>query len=217
MANSLRNLFAALFRLRQDFGGHAPAFSVVSRIEVKYRKFAMIFLCGFIVGVGGGDFGGEQAERKTLSLITNSGTPFPAVLRPVNANVIRARIRPELPSMPDVLGVSRRTKIGLSIVQAIIVDVVGKHPIWDVDDEIVHICVFAVLIFEHRYVADGVKGGWAFAGIPFVSFQTLVILGVNNGKLAQRKRNTTKRIAEAKPAIQKDKPIEQLCQPIRDV
>jgi len=103
--------------------------------------------------------------------------------------------------MPDVLGVSRRTKIGLSIVQAIIVDVVGKHSVSDVDDEIVHICVFSVLLFEHRYVTDCVKGGWAFAGIPFVSFQTLVILGVNNGKFAQRKGDTTKRIAEAKPAI----------------
>jgi len=40
----------------------------------------MIFSGGFVVGAGGGDFGVEQAERKTPALITNSGTPFFAVL-----------------------------------------------------------------------------------------------------------------------------------------
>ncbi len=86
------------------------------------------------------------------------------------------------------------------------VDVVAEQSGRDVDDEIVHIGVSAVLLFVHRYVADGVTGGWALAGIPFVSFQARIILGVNNGKLLHRYRNFSESIAETKATIQKKQP-----------
>jgi len=159
--------------------------------------------CG-VIGAGGGDFGVEQAERKTLSVIADASAPLFRILRPANTYVLRARIYPELSAVPDVLHVSRRTKIGLSIVQAIVVDVVAEQSFRNVNNEIVHIGIFAVLLFVHRYVTDGVKGGWAFAGIPFVSFQASVILGVNNGELLHRYRNFSESIAETKATKQKN-------------
>jgi len=76
------------------------------------------------------------------------------------------------------------------------------HSVRNVNNKIMHIGVFSALFFLFRDVADGIKGSFAFADIPFVFFQPLVVVWVNDGDLALFHRYAAKGIAVAEPPIQ---------------
>ena len=59
-------------------------------------------------------------------------------------------------------------EVCLSIVQAVMVDVVAEHSGRDVDDQMVHVGVFSLFSLAVRQGVDGVPGVRAFVGVPFV-------------------------------------------------
>jgi len=67
-----------------------------------------------------------------------------------------------------VLGAAGRAEVCLSIVEAVVVDVVDEHSGWNFDDEIVHLGVLSGLLFAVGERTDGVKGVGGFVGVPFV-------------------------------------------------
>ena len=70
--------------------------------------------------------------------------------------------------MPDVLGEGCGTDVCLSIVKAVVVDVVDEHSGGNFDDEIVHLSVLSGLLFAVCERMDGVKGVGGFVDVPFV-------------------------------------------------
>ena len=81
------------------------------------------------------------------------------------------------------------------------VGVVAEQAGGDIDDQMVHVGVFAGLFFAVGERADGVEGVRAFAGVPFVLHELLVIFGVNDGELAAGEGDFSEGIAEAQAAI----------------
>ncbi len=88
--------------------------------------------------------------------------------------------------MPDVLGVGCGAEVGLSIVEAIMVDMVTAQAIGEVQDKVVHTHIFSLFLFSVRQRPNSVKGVDTFADVPFILDQPVVILGVNNGEFALR-------------------------------
>jgi len=71
-------------------------------------------------------------------------------------------------SVPDVLRACCGAEVCLSIVEAVVVDVVDEHSGWNFDDEIVHLGVFSGQLFAVCERMDGVKGVGGFVDVPFV-------------------------------------------------
>ncbi len=105
-------------------------------------------------------------------------------------------------SVPDVLSACYCAEVGPAIVQAVVVDVVAEHAIRNINNKIVHIGVFSRLFFAICERVYGIAGAGAFAEVPFVLHQPVVIFGVNYGEFASCQGDFSKGIAEAQPAIQ---------------
>ena len=87
-------------------------------------------------------------------------------------------------SVPDVLSSCCESQVCLSIVKAVVVDVVGKKTFRNIDDKMVHIHILSRLLFAIRQRPDGIEGMGTFACIPFVPSQGLIILRVNDGEFS---------------------------------
>jgi hypothetical protein len=48
------------------------------------------------------------------------------------------------------------------------IDMVATHTIRNVNNKMMHILLFSAYVFLLWDVVDGIKGSYAFAGIPFV-------------------------------------------------
>jgi len=155
----------------------------------------MVFHCGFVVCFCGVDFAGKGAEVDSFAVDADACAPSLHIVRPVDALVFRARVRFELPPVPDVLRVRCRPQVRLSIVQAVMVDVVAEHAGGNIDEKTVHLEIFSLLLFSVRQRVYGVPGARAFLGVPFVGPQPVVIFGIDDGEFSTRQRDFPESVA----------------------
>ena len=94
----------------------------------------MIFNCGGIVSLCGFDFCFEGAEVDSFSVYGDACAPSFHIAGPIDALIFGARGPFEFAAMPDVLSVGSGAQIYLSIVEAVVVDVVAEQAMRDVDD-----------------------------------------------------------------------------------
>ncbi|OHB80330.1 MAG: hypothetical protein A2Z25_00355 [Planctomycetes bacterium RBG_16_55_9] len=102
---------------------------------------------------------------------------------------------------PDVLGVRGDAEVDLAIVEAVVVDVIAKHAGRDVDDQVVHLEVFAFFLFAVGERVDGVPGVATPVGVPFELSQPGVVFRIDEGELAPGQRDAAEWIAVAHPAV----------------
>jgi len=82
--------------------------------------------------------------------------------------------------VPDVLSMGGETKIGFSIVKAIMIQMVAETARRDVYYEMVHILIFPFPIFSVCERADGIISVGALVSVPFIFYETVIVLGVDN-------------------------------------
>jgi len=82
-----------------------------------------------------------------------------------------------------------------------VVYVVAKTAGRDINNQPMHLQIFARSIFAVRQRMHGVISMDAFIDVPFVLSQPLVIFGINDGEFALRQRDSAKGIAVANPPI----------------
>ena len=128
----------------------------------------MVFFSSAVVGFCGIGFIGERAEVYPFAVDADSCPPAFHVLCPVDSFEPRTRLDFELSSVPDVLRVRYRSDVCFSVVEAVMVYVVGEHAGGDVDDEVVHVHIPSGQDFAVCQRPDGVKCVFAIVGIPFV-------------------------------------------------
>jgi len=119
--------------------------------------------------------------------------------------------------VPDVLRVRGGAQVGLSVVEAVMVDVVGEHAGRHVDDHVVHLEVFAFCVLAVGERVYGVPSVRALVGVPLDRSQALVVLGIDDGELALRQRDSPEGIAIAQPAIDEQQADQGLGKPVGDV
>ena len=161
----------------------------------------MIFSSGFVVCFGGFEFACKGAEVDSFAIDADAGAPSLHIVRPVDALVFRARVRFELPPVPDVLRVRCRPEVRLSIVQAVMVDVVAEHAGGNIDEKIVHLEIFSLFLFSVRQRVHGVPCARAFLGVPLVCPQPVVIFGIDDGEFTARQRDFPESVAVTYPPI----------------
>ena len=161
----------------------------------------MIFSSGFVVCFGGFEFACKGAEVDSFAIDADAGAPSLHIVRPVDALVFRARVRFELPPVPDVLRVRCRPEVRLSIVQAVMVDVVAEHAGGNIDEKTVHLEIFSLFLFSVRQRVYRVPGARAFLGVPFVGPQPVVIFGIDDREFSTRKRDFPESVAVPDPPI----------------
>ena len=98
-----------------------------------------------------------------------------------------------------------RADVCLSIVESVVVDVVGEEAGRDVDDEVVHVHVLSGPVFAVCEGVDGVKGVGTFVGIPFVLFQAVVIFGIDDGEFVFSEGDFSEGIAEPDASVYEKK------------
>lgn len=126
-------------------------------------------------------------------------------------------MRFELPPVPDVLRVRCGSQVRLSIVQAVMVDVVAEHTGGNIDEKTVHLEIFSLFLFSVRQRVYGVPGARAFLGVPFVGPQPVVIFGIDDGEFSARQRDFPESVAVPYPPIYKHQPKQRSLQPARNV
>lgn len=184
-----------------------------------------MFPCGGIIRLSGVEFVFERAQVDPFTVDADAGAPALHVIGPVDAFVFRARVpfetagRPavKLSSVPDVLRVRRGAEVGLTIVKAVMVDVVAEHAGRDSDDQMVHLEVPAFFFLAVGQRVHGVPGVRALVGVPFDPAKPVVVFGIDEGELALGQRDASERVAVAHPAIGQHEPEKGLLQPGRDV
>ena len=117
--------------------------------------------------------------------------------------------------MAVVLGACRGAEVRLSIVEAVMVDVVNDAAGGNFYYTAVH--VNGTRVFSCGGVALGVTSVAVLSNVPFVFTQHFVIFGVNDGKLALCQGYAAERIAVAEAAIKKEQANARFLQPFRYV
>jgi len=163
----------------------------------------MIELCGLVVGLGGGELILEISDGGSLAIRADLGDPafFPAV--PGDAFVSGGAGLSDSSGVAIILGAGGRADIGLSVVQAVMIDVVRHHTGRDLHYLAVHVNGDTASVSAERGVALGVEGVAVFGDVPFVLVQSLVIFGIHDGEFALGQAYPAKGVAVAKPTIEK--------------
>lgn len=136
--------------------------------KIQTREFAVVLFGGFVVSFGGGELILEIPDGGSLAIRADFGDPafFPAV--PGDAFVSGGAGLSDSSGVAIVLGASGRADIGLSVVQAVMIDVVGHHAGRDLHYLAVHINGDTMCSSAERGVTLGVKGVAVLGNVPFV-------------------------------------------------
>ena len=87
--------------------------------------------------------------------------------------------------MTDILGAGCRTEVRLSVIEAVMIDMVNDKTRRNFYYLSVHVNSGFLVFFTGDFT-PGVKGVDTFADVPFELSQAVVILGVNNGEFVMR-------------------------------
>ena len=125
----------------------------------------MIFSSGFVVGFGGFDFVFEVTERDGIAISGNFSNETLLAGVPIYTFVFRAGVFPFF-LVAVVLGAGCGAEVCLSIVQAVMIDVVNDEAGGDFYYTAVHVNWGRV--FSCGGVAFGVKSVAVLSNVPFV-------------------------------------------------
>ena len=157
----------------------------------------MVFFGCFIVGLCGFDFVFEVTEGDSIAVGCDFSNElfFTGVV--AYAFVLRAGVFSFFP-VAVVLGAGHGAEVCLSIVEAVMVDVVNYPARGDFYDTAVH--VNGTRVFSCVGIALGVKCAAVLSDVPFVFTELFVIFGINEGKHTLCKVYAAERIAVAEAA-----------------
>ena len=139
----------------------------------------MKVFCSAIAGTGSFYFIFKRADVKSAAICSDSDVPGFFLLSPGKTLIFGTGGGLEFSSVPDILGVSCETKISLSIVKSVMVQVVAEAARRDVYYEMVHILIFPFLIFPIGERADGIISVGAFVSVPFIFYETVIVFRIN--------------------------------------
>ena len=123
----------------------------------------------------------------------------------------------EFLSIAQILCPRSGSKICMSVVHTIMVDMVGYHPLGHFDNFLVYVHKRITFSFTPCHISLCIKAISSFSCNPFVSFKPLIIGQVNLCVLRSAHANPAEGVAVAHPAIQKYRPNDQAFQPIENV
>ena len=109
-----------------------------------------------------------------------------------------------------------RTQVGLAIVQAAMVDMIDEQALRDVDNFPVHRDGYVPFFLGQPLVAGRIGCVRPFAELPFVFFEPLVVVRVDDGEFALGQWDSPVRVAAAKPTVQQDEEYPNPVQPVRN-
>jgi hypothetical protein len=158
------------------------------------------------------DFVPEAAEVYLLFLELYLCNPFSNVLSPVNSFVFRLCCTRTFFSVAHVLRMRRRSQVVASIVQTVVVDMVGHLPVGNFHNLLVHVYQLSFSPFVYCHPPECVKAVSPFLCKPFVSSQPFVVFGVDLCVFRLRKADQPERIPIAGPAVEKQEPDGQMHQ-----
>ncbi len=156
--------------------------------EIQAGEFAVVFLGRLVIRAGGVELVIEVAEVVGFVLEADGCRPFLGSFAPVDAFVFRAC--PGGPAgVSAVLGEGAQAQVLLSVVQAVMVDVVHNQVVRGLHDLAVHLDALAA----------GFSGGVAILARPFrepgILAQARIVLGIDDGEFAPRQRDQARRAA----------------------
>lgn len=120
------------------------------------------------------------------------------------------------PTVTHILGMGRRSEIGLPVVQTVAVNMIDKHIIGDFEHFAVHHKPksFAVSVDDSADCVEGIAA--PLDGVPFVSGKVRIIVRIHYRVLPLTQRHPVERIAVSNPAIQERGLHEYRNEPKRD-
>jgi hypothetical protein len=171
----------------------------------------MLF-CGCVVCLCGVDFVAEAADNLLLVINGNHGSPSFLLFVVPDAPVFRGGVDLGIAGVSGVVGGRGGAEVGLAIVPAVMVDVVGVEAVRHVDDLAVH--RYGQPLFERRrpLAPDGVVCAVAIADVPFVPAEAVVVFGVHDGVLALREGDPAECVAVTQLSVEEQGQHGQLFQ-----
>ena len=160
----------------------------------------MVLPGGFVVGFCGLDFIFEVSEGDGIAISCDFGDELLFSGIEAYAFVFRACVFSFF-RVAVVLGAGGWAQVGLSIVEAVMIDVVNDAAGRDFYDTAVH--VNRGRCFSCGGIALGVRSVAVFSNMPSVFAELFVIFGVNDGKPALCQGYAAERIAVAEAATGK--------------
>ncbi len=157
----------------------------------------MVFFCGFVVGFCGFDFVLEVSEGDGIAIGCNLSNELLFAGVEAYAFVFRAGVFSFF-LVAVVLGTGRGAEVRLSIVEAVMVDVVNDAAGGDFYYTAVH--VNGTRVFSCGGIALGIKCVAVLSNVPSVFAERFVIIGVNDGKFALCQGYAAERITVAEAA-----------------
>ena len=61
---------------------------------------------------------------------------------------------------------------------------VTNEVFWDINDLVVHPNFLSGVFWSEALPASGVRAGWRFGKEPFILFEAVVVIGVNDGEFS---------------------------------
>ena len=146
----------------------------------------------------------EAAEMYHLPVNSYLCDPFIDVLLPVHTFVFRIALPGEFPPVTIALCGRCRPEVCLSIVDTVVIYMVGEQSLTDFEDFPLHENKFVISSVRPPFLSCGVKRGFSRSPcFPFVFIQTFVIFGVHDGVPWLHHADASESVAVASPAIQK--------------
>ena len=160
----------------------------------------MVFFCSFVVGLCGLHFVFEVSEGDGFAVGGNFSNELLFARVEAYSFIFRAGVLSFF-GIAVVLGAACGAEVCLSIVEAVMVDVINNVAGRNFNYTSMH--VNGSSYFSCRGVALGVKRAAVFSNVPFVFAERFIIFGINNGKHALCQGYPAERIAVAEAAIDK--------------
>ena len=161
------------------------------------------------------DFTTEAAEIYLLAFIENPC--LPKFIAAVSGNALVFGTEGFVPAfclIAVILSLSGRTQIGISIIQAVAIDVIHEQMVGEFAYLTMHeyLATFSIFGFDRTY---SVRTFSFCSYVPFVFRQAPVIVRVDDCILALRQRYPAEGVAVANPPVQKHRQPQQPYKPER--
>ena len=176
----------------------------------------MMLACRAVVGPGGFDFIAEFPYPQSASVDAYPNMPLLHALVPIYPLVFRTAFSSVFPTVTHILGMGRRSEIGLPVVQTVAVNMIDEHIVGDFEHFAVHLKLksFAVSIDDSADCVEGIAA--TLDGVPFVSGKVRIIVRVHYRVLPLTQRHPVERIPVSNQAIQEHGLHEYPNKPERD-
>jgi hypothetical protein len=183
--------------------------------KIEDSEFFVVLFCGFIVCLCGVDFVAEITDLLSPSINDDCGSPFFGLPVIPDASVLRGGVDLGIAGVPGVVGGSGGAEVGLAIVPAVMIDVVHIKVVRHINDFAVHRYCQPLFQYRRPLAPYGVVRTVSLAGVPFVSAQPVVVVGVHDGVFALREGDSAERIAVPQLSVPEQRQHGRPFQPAR--